>query len=134
MFFIVYGIEVFFVQIYVICNLCILFYPKDHRKIMEMICYAWLVIQESKECLNLNKDDSGSESQSSGESWSFNIIVDLLLVDWFFDNFPGAEWNVSGGVEIGGSLFQGSESGSGGFNLFQLELIKIILWRPSNCR
>ena len=34
--------------------------------------------------------------------------MDVLLVDGLLNNFPGAERDVSGGVEIGRSLGEGS--------------------------
>jgi hypothetical protein len=36
-------------------------------------------------------DTDISETKSSAESGSFNILVDVLAIDWFFDNFPNAE-------------------------------------------
>ena len=66
-----------------------------------------------------------SESESSWKSWSFDVFVDVLLVDGLLDDFPGAEGDVSDGVEIGGLWLEGSESGSGGLNLSQLPIIKI---------
>lgn len=75
-----------------------------------------------------------SESQSSGNSRSFNIIVDVLLFDWFFDDFPGAEWDVSWGVEISRLWLKGSESGSGGLDLSQLNINKQLLWHLFRCR
>ena len=71
-----------------------------------------------------------SESESSWESWSFNVLVDVLLVDWLLNDFPSAEGNVAGGVEVSGLWLEGSESGSGGLNLSQLQMIKEILWHP----
>ena len=63
---------------------------------------------------------SKSESESSGQSWSFDIFVDVLLVDWLFNDFPGTERDVSWWVEIRWFLSQGSESGSGGFDFSNL--------------
>jgi hypothetical protein len=36
-----------------------------------------------------------SETQSSAESGSLNIFVDLFIGNGFFDDFSGAEGNVS---------------------------------------
>ena len=63
-----------------------------------------------------------SESQSSGQSWSLNILVDVLLVNWFFNDLSGAEWDISWRIKINWSLFQGSVSGSPSFDLSQLYL------------
>jgi hypothetical protein len=46
--------------------------------------------------------------------------VNDLLVNWLFDDFSGAEGNVSGWVKIDGALLQGSESGSAGFDFSDL--------------
>ncbi len=69
---------------------------------------------------------SKSESQSSGQSGSLDILVDVLLIDWFLNDFPSAEGHVSWGVKVDWFLLQGTESGSVGFNLSQLELWWII--------
>lgn len=58
-----------------------------------------------------------SESQSSGEPWSFDIVMNVLLFNGFFDDFPGAEWDVSGGIKIGWFGLEGSESDSGSLDL-----------------
>lgn len=36
-------------------------------------------------------DTNISETKSSTESGSFNILVDVLTIDWFFDYFSDAE-------------------------------------------
>ena len=46
--------------------------------------------------------------------------MDVFLVDGVFDDFPGAEGDVSGGVEIGGSVVDGSLSCSPLFNFGDL--------------
>lgn len=46
--------------------------------------------------------------EPSAQSRSFYILVDVLLVDRFLDDFSRAEGNVSGGVEIGWALGQGA--------------------------
>lgn len=46
--------------------------------------------------------------------------MDVLLVDWLFDDLSGTERNVSGRVEISGFLSEGTESGSGGFDFSEL--------------
>ena len=48
--------------------------------------------------------------------------MNLLLIDWLFYDFSGAKGDVSGWVEICGSLLEGSESGSVGFDFSQLIL------------
>ena len=50
--------------------------------------------------------------------------MDVLLVDCFFNDFPGAEGDVSGGVEVSGFLLEGAESGSGGFDLSELNIME----------
>ena len=62
----------------------------------------------------------GSESESSAESGSFNIVVNVFVGDGVLDDLPGAEGDVSGGVEIGGSLVKGALSGSPLLNLGNL--------------
>jgi hypothetical protein len=37
-------------------------------------------------------DTNISETKSSAESWSFNILVDVLTIDWLFDYFSNTEW------------------------------------------
>ncbi len=70
---------------------------------------------------------SKSESESSRQSWSFDVFVNLLLVDWLFNDFPGAEGDVSRRVEINGSLSEGPESCSGGFDFSELKFN----WKPT---
>ena len=61
-----------------------------------------------------------SEAKSAAESGSFNIVVDVFLVNGVFDNFSGAERNVSGWVEVSRSVVKGSFSGSPAFNFSDL--------------
>lgn len=61
-----------------------------------------------------------SETQSSAESRSLNIFVDVFIVDGFFDNFSGAEGNVSWRVEVCGSLVKGSVDSSPSLDFWQL--------------
>lgn len=61
-----------------------------------------------------------SESESSAKSGSFHIVVDVLLSDWFLDDFPDAEGSIARGVEIPRRGVQGSLSGSPGLNLLSL--------------
>lgn len=50
--------------------------------------------------------------------------MDVLVVDWLFDDFPGAERNISAGIEISGSLVQGSVDSLPSFDFAQLDRIK----------
>ncbi len=43
-----------------------------------------------------------SESESSAESGSFHIVVDVLLSDWFLDDLADAEGGIARGVKISG--------------------------------
>lgn len=49
-----------------------------------------------------------SESESSAESRSFNIFMDMFFVDGFFDDLSDTEWGISGGVKIFGSDMEGT--------------------------
>lgn len=47
-------------------------------------------------------DTNISETKSSAESWSFNILVDVLTIDWLFDYFSNTEWGIAWWIKIFG--------------------------------
>ena len=53
-------------------------------------------------------DTNISETKSSAESWSFNILVDVLTIDWLFDYFSNTEWSIAWWIEIFGLGMEGS--------------------------
>lgn len=62
-----------------------------------------------------------SKSESPTQSGSFNILVDMVLVNGVFDYLLDTEGHISAGVEIGGSLSEGTFSGSPCFNFTGLK-------------
>jgi hypothetical protein len=68
-----------------------------------------------------------SETESSAESGPFNIIVDVLCCNRFFNNFFHWEGSISGWVEVSGPWVEGSLSGSPVFNFSNLNKIWLTL-------
>ena len=62
-----------------------------------------------------------SEAQSSAESRSFDVIMNVLVFDWLLDDLPSAEGYVSGGVKVSWSLVEGPVDGLPSFNFTQLD-------------
>lgn len=65
--------------------------------------------------------DFRSKSKSSAETRSFNIFVDVFRCDRILHHFPRAEGYVSGGVEIGRPLMQGTLPLPPSFNFCDLD-------------
>lgn len=75
-----------------------------------------------------------SKTESSAESRSFNILVDVLLSNWLLHDLPGAEWSISWGVEVSWSHSEGSFQGSPFFHFTELKLNQTLQWGLSVAR
>jgi hypothetical protein len=74
------------------------YWAKYSSKFISKI-WAWAL--KMNRMIDIDRVDTNiSESKSSTESGSFNILVNVLAIDWFFDNFSNTEWSITWGVKI----------------------------------
>ena len=69
---------------------------------------------------------SFSEAKSTTKSRPFNIFMDVLLINWLFNDFFGAERNISGRVKIDRFLMEGSFSSPPLFDFMDLCLKMLV--------
>jgi hypothetical protein len=91
--------------------------PSFWKKKIEMLQFyhEWIMNKRW-----IHKGLAKSKSKSSAKSWSFNIFMDVLLVNWVFDYFSSTKGNISAWVEISWSCSKSTFSSSPCFNFRNL--------------